>query len=1253
MFRNRWIVIGMTILGFAIPLVVQAQQPDSLARLMRQLGSAVPTQKVQAAGGLAKLGETAGPATELLIACLDDTDPDVRLYCAYALAEVTNDLPRTLKALVHVLADRNEHVRYSAEWSIAQLARSIEDQPAWSDAQLTAIQAALESTLTRFAKQDHQPRHAQAVQAALDAIDSMRSKVASVSSAEKSKKEAAAALATIIANFQKQFAAGDRVQRLHLIESVRTLHLSQPEVLSQALASILASDDPALMHFAAMRWGASGHAAMKQMLLDLKDDQLPEWTPTLLSFVIPRDRQLFERILGLSINRRMLLDVRIAAIESLGRSLVDRPRAQASLLAMLLDRAEAEDLRWSATRGLGELGELPPAQHAPLFSLLKMADESEPLKQEIIHTLHAVAPNSKEAVNLLVNQLSALSANDPNFVDLSQAIRAYGPLAASAFKPLMIGLTSQDEFIRVACAEAIGELGEVAIPAIGPLVGIITDPAITISTKSDVAQVLKKLAPRSVVVLAEKLDSQDPVIREHLLRALAVIGPAAKQAVDRCQERLIDPREVTEVRVAAATALGSFGPPSVIAAPALVDATQDTEEPALRVAALLALARVQPSLAAPRIDVFANSNSRELRISGAFAKHLSGSTVESFQDLMELVEYSNNLVIEDTLEDLGSIVLPLLTERIRDASATDAQRVISARVASKMHPADWSPMIDSLGNERLGQDFFEAILSGWDFDDNLLPQLMASLQNERIPTGAKARMLQLAEYITSDLGAGDDYEEWSGSYAISRHIEDAQHIDQLDKLAQNEPAIAEQAAPAPATSFQPQEDQLQIPDPQTAKPASPLASIDNRLVKVFYGTNRQPTSVVTSNAESEQARAPGYGATIGLAIAAMATCCFGFMRRKSPKYTIAAVTGLAAVTTLAVQSIRFTDSKVIQVENVEYGSILSQTVEMGVCEVTIPESHRPGELESPSLLLRLEVTPDPAKHIVLKSVHRLDPNAFFDDMHRELEQKGSNVLVFVHGYNVSFEDAARRTAQMAYDLKFPGAPVFYSWPSQANWYGYRSDSENIKNSVDQIKSFLTEVASKSNATSINLVAHSMGNVGLTSALAKMNDAKFNQIVLAAPDIDAETFKHDIAPKVVTKGKRVTLYTSKTDLALIASKYFNRGPRAGDSGSELVLVPGIQTIDATAVDSSLLGHSYYGSNVNVLYDLGQLLSGKPIESRDYLRPNSDLTKPYWYFVPTQTASRLPIPGLPTLRIPFQGGPNPGVPTQGVPTIPLRR
>ncbi|MBU6174713.1 MAG: alpha/beta hydrolase, partial [Planctomycetes bacterium] len=299
-----------------------------------------------------------------------------------------------------------------------------------------------------------------------------------------------------------------------------------------------------------------------------------------------------------------------------------------------------------------------------------------------------------------------------------------------------------------------------------------------------------------------------------------------------------------------------------------------------------------------------------------------------------------------------------------------------------------------------------------------------------------------------------------------------------------------------------------------------------------------------------------------------------------------------------------------------YGSEYSDEVKFGVCQVTIPRLHTPGELESPSLLLRFEVKHDPEKHIVLAKTQPLPATDFYDQLQKEMGRSGKNLLVFIHGYNVSFEDAARRTAQMAVDLKFPGAPVFYSWPSYSNWYRYPDDAENIQASVGQIRTFLEELANKAGADSINLVAHSMGNVGLTQALADLQTSKplFNQVVLAAPDIDAKVFREQIAPRITTKARRVTLYTSQTDLALLASRYFNSGDRIGDSSRGIVTIPGIDTIDATSVDSSLLGHSYYGSNVNVLDDIANLLRDLPVGERQYLELQAESKPPYWSFAP---------------------------------------
>jgi esterase/lipase superfamily enzyme len=302
---------------------------------------------------------------------------------------------------------------------------------------------------------------------------------------------------------------------------------------------------------------------------------------------------------------------------------------------------------------------------------------------------------------------------------------------------------------------------------------------------------------------------------------------------------------------------------------------------------------------------------------------------------------------------------------------------------------------------------------------------------------------------------------------------------------------------------------------------------------------------------------------------------------------------------------------------------------MGVCDVTIPEIHESGELEGPSIL-KLEIKVDPEKHIVLKSVQRLEKDQFFTSLNGELTAKGKNVLVFVHGYNVSFEDAARRTAQMAADLKFPGAAAFYSWPSQAHWYKYRLDEKNVELSIKPLKSFLLEVAERSGATTINLVAHSMGNRALTGALkqidasARDNNILFNQVILAAPDIDAYIFKRDIAPEIVTKARRITLYASSKDLALYASRQFNSGDsRAGDAGDDLVVVPGIETIDASAGDCSLLGHCYYGDSVSVLRDIEHLLKDEPAQARPFLYPRNYKGLTYWLFEPTDLASQIRV------------------------------
>ena len=233
--------------------------------------------------------------------------------------------------------------------------------------------------------------------------------------------------------------------------------------------------------------------------------------------------------------------------------------------------------------------------------------------------------------------------------------------------------------------------------------------------------------------------------------------------------------------------------------------------------------------------------------------------------------------------------------------------------------------------------------------------------------------------------------------------------------------------------------------------------------------------------------------------------------------------------------------------------------------------------------------------------------------------KYKSALIFVHGYNVSFEDAARRTGQITYDLNFDGLSVFYSWPSDGKTAKYMDDEADIQWSQTNIERFLLDFTSKSDAENIYLIAHSMGNRGVTrayiSAVQKNPKiaSRFKEIILAAPDIDADVFKEQIAPKMVQSGRPITLYASSEDVPLKASKLIHGGPRAGDSGKNLTVILGIETIDATKVKTDFLGHSYFADNRSIISDIFYILKpGLRADQRAGLNAKYLPEGKYWEF-----------------------------------------
>ncbi|HZL95025.1 MAG TPA: alpha/beta fold hydrolase [Vicinamibacterales bacterium] len=299
-------------------------------------------------------------------------------------------------------------------------------------------------------------------------------------------------------------------------------------------------------------------------------------------------------------------------------------------------------------------------------------------------------------------------------------------------------------------------------------------------------------------------------------------------------------------------------------------------------------------------------------------------------------------------------------------------------------------------------------------------------------------------------------------------------------------------------------------------------------------------------------------------------------------------------------------------------------IHYGRTEVAIPRSHRVGRLESPFLGLR--TLSSPKRHVTIQGVTPLSRDRFWSAIAADLrliDDGRIDILVFIHGFRVVFEDAARRTAQIVVDMAdaevgLPFVPVFFSWPSDGTLLGYLSDREDVTWSAAHMEEFLLDLYERSPGARIHLVAHSMGAQGLLTALrilARNNrsgsEALFENVLLAAPDFDAEIFQQQLARDYILRvSRRWTVYTSDRDSALKASVGINSARRLG---LPIIAVDGVDMIDATGLEVSPWNvpefHSYFATKQAVISDVASVFSGVPPATRRLLRERlGELT--YW-------------------------------------------
>ena len=104
--------------------------------------------------------------------------------------------------------------------------------------------------------------------------------------------------------------------------------------------------------------------------------------------------------------------------------------------------------------------------------------------------------------------------------------------------------------------------------------------------------------------------------------------------------------------------------------------------------------------------------------------------------------------------------------------------------------------------------------------------------------------------------------------------------------------------------------------------------------------------------------------------------------------------------------------------------------------------HVIGNVERPRWKwLKLSVeTENDADHFRIKALNAMERDAFVS----QLKSDADSVLLFVHGYNVTFADAIFKAAQIAFDANFAGTVLVFSWPSAGNLFKYDKDRESAE-----------------------------------------------------------------------------------------------------------------------------------------------------------------------------------------------------------------
>lgn len=282
---------------------------------------------------------------------------------------------------------------------------------------------------------------------------------------------------------------------------------------------------------------------------------------------------------------------------------------------------------------------------------------------------------------------------------------------------------------------------------------------------------------------------------------------------------------------------------------------------------------------------------------------------------------------------------------------------------------------------------------------------------------------------------------------------------------------------------------------------------------------------------------------------------------------------------------------------------------------------------------------------------KLGSKAMFADLKVEMEQC-SDVLVYIHGFNVSWHDAVGSALALQLTLnateqadpKRKVLVVLFTWPSDGlalPFVSYKSDRSEAAGSgyavgraLLKVRDFLANLhdrvksGEKLCGQDIHLLCHSMGSFLLQHALRRLDaftpgkalPRLFEHIFLCAADVDDNALEpgqplarvHEIA-------STVSVYHNRGDMAMVVSDYTKGNPeRLGRAGTAhpFLLHNKVHQIDCSPIVTGIAEHSYYLCG-QVKADIRQSIDGMAQNDRARKRTPTNNLPNVWRMVEEKT------------------------------------